>query len=94
MVRGRVWGTLAQIARRATWVDAAVCVTLVLLCLHSAMYWFLTDDAFIPFRHACKLSHGYGLVLKSGFERVEGYADSLWVVLSAGTTCCAGGVTC
>jgi hypothetical protein len=70
--------------RRFTWVEAVVGLTLVLLGLHAAMYWFLTDDAFISFRYARNLSQGYGLVFNPGHERVEGYTNFLWVVLLAG----------
>jgi arabinofuranosyltransferase len=64
-------------------VECAVALTLVLLLAHAAVYWFLTDDAFISFRYARNLSRGYGLVFNPGFERVEGYSNFLWVVLLA-----------
>src|SRR5882672_7471606 len=62
----------------------ALLATLVLLLAHSAVYWFLTDDAFISFRYARNLRQGHGLVFNPGFERVEGYTNFLWVVLLAG----------
>jgi arabinofuranosyltransferase len=61
-----------------------VALSLPLLLWHAATYRFLTDDAFISFRYACNLAHGYGLVFNPGFERVEGYSNFLWVLLLAG----------
>ena len=58
-------------------------MTLALLLAHAAVYWFLTDDAFISFRYARNLSNGDGLVFNPGFERVEGYTNFLWVILLA-----------
>ena len=40
------------------------------------------DDAFISFRYAHNLVQGHGLVFNPG-ERVEGYTNFLWVILSA-----------
>ncbi len=40
------------------------------------------DDAFISYRYAYNLVHGRGLVYNAG-ERVEGYTNFLWVLLSA-----------
>src|SRR2546422_6324150 len=62
----------------------ALLATLVLLLAHSAVYWFLTDDAFISFRYARNLRQGHGLVFNPGFERVEGYTNFLWVMVLAG----------
>ena len=69
---------------RFGWVELALLATLALLLAHAAMYWFLTDDAFISFRYARNLSHGLGLVFNPGHERVEGYTNFLWVLLLAG----------
>ena len=55
--------------------------TLVILLLHSWLYGFLTDDAFISFRYARNFAHGQGLVFNPGFEKVEGYTNFLWVLL-------------
>ncbi len=65
-------------------VDVVVGLTLPLLLWHAAIYWFVTDDAFISFRYARNLAHGHGLVFNPGFERVEGYTNFLWVLLLAG----------
>src|SRR3989441_194942 len=63
---------------------AGLLATLALLLAHAAVYWFLTDDAFISFRYARNLRHGDGLVFNPGLDRVEGYTNFLWVVLLAG----------
>jgi arabinofuranosyltransferase len=48
------------------------------------LFWFLTDDAFIAFRYASNLLHGWGLVWNPPpFAPVEGYTSFLWVVLLA-----------
>ena len=47
-------------------------------------FWFLCDDAFIAFRYAANLLHGWGLVWNPPpFAPVEGYTSFLWVVLLA-----------
>lgn len=56
---------------------------LVVLAAHVRLYWFLTDDAYIAFRYARNLSHGFGLVFNPGHEAVEGYTSLLWVLLLA-----------
>jgi len=46
-------------------------------------FWrYTVDDAFISFRYARNLVHGWGLVFNQG-ERVEGYTNFLWVLLTA-----------
>jgi hypothetical protein len=51
------------------------------LFLHAELYRFLTDDSYIAFRYSRNLADGHGLVFNPGFERVEGYANFLWIVL-------------
>ena len=63
---------------------AGLLATLALLLAHAAVYWFLTDDAFISFRYARNLRLGHGLVFNPGRDRVEGYTNFLWVLLLAG----------
>ncbi|MEW5876376.1 MAG: hypothetical protein AB1752_14515 [Candidatus Zixiibacteriota bacterium] len=53
-----------------------------LLALHIRALWFICDDAFISFRYARSLVFGHGLVFNIG-ERVEGYTNFLWVLISA-----------
>ena len=72
-------------SRRARLLLAAgLLATLALLLAHAAVYWFLTDDAFISFRYARNLRQGHGLVFNPDLDRVEGYTNFLWVVLLAG----------
>ncbi|GAG19601.1 unnamed protein product, partial [marine sediment metagenome] len=53
------------------------------LVAHCAHYWpFLSDDALISLRYARRLNEGLGLTW-TGNERVEGYTDLLWVLLTA-----------
>jgi hypothetical protein len=67
--------------RGARW-DLALLLLLVLLL--AVRFWNHTaDDAFISFRYARNLVAGQGLVFNPG-ERVEGYTNFLWVILSAG----------
>ena len=61
----------------------ALAGTGLLLLAHAWSYFFLTDDAFISFRYARNLAHGYGLVFNPGHEAVEGYTNFLWVLLLA-----------
>jgi arabinofuranosyltransferase len=59
---------------------AVVALTLI---AHAAYYWpFLSDDALISLRYADRFADGLGLTWTDG-ERVEGYTDFLWVVLTA-----------
>ncbi len=43
---------------------------------------WVQDDAYISFRYARNMLHGHGLVYNIG-ERVEGYTNFLWTVISA-----------
>jgi arabinofuranosyltransferase len=62
---------------------AALLGVSVLLLLHADEYRsFLSDDALISFRYARRLVEGFGLTW-TGSERVEGYTDLLWVLLTA-----------
>lgn len=58
----------------------------VVLCfaVHTAYYApFLSDDALISLRYAERFASGHGLTWTDG-ERVEGYTDLLWILLTAG----------
>lgn len=57
---------------------------LSLIVSFSGVIWpsWLSDDAFISFRYAQNLVAGNGLVYNPG-ERVEGYTNFLWTMLSA-----------
>jgi arabinofuranosyltransferase len=53
-----------------------------LLALHARHYWpFLSDDALVSLRYAMRFTSGQGLTWTDG-ERVEGYTNFLWVVLT------------
>ncbi|MCB9796847.1 MAG: hypothetical protein H6741_29450 [Alphaproteobacteria bacterium] len=59
---------------------------LALLAVFALGLWqwsFTCDDAWISFRYARNLVEGHGLVWNPG-ERVEGYTNFLWVLLTAG----------
>lgn len=45
--------------------------------------WEAVDDAYISFRYGHNLVSGFGLVYNMG-ERVEGFSNFLWTVISAG----------
>jgi hypothetical protein len=67
--------------RKARWDLALLLLLALLLALR---FWSHTaDDAFISFRYARNLVAGQGLVFNPG-ERVEGYTNFSWVILSAG----------
>ena len=57
-------------------------IALVLMLAHALSFRFVIDDAFISFRYAKNLMDGHGLVFNLG-ERVEGYSNFLYVLLSA-----------
>lgn len=58
-------------------------VALIVLVVHAVYYMpFLTDDALISMRYSKFLLDGHGLIWNIG-ERVEGYSNLLWVLLTA-----------
>ena len=65
-------------SRRIVFVISGV----VFLALAIKFLDHTVDDAFISFRYAHNLVQGHGLVFNPG-ERVEGYTNFLWVILSA-----------
>jgi hypothetical protein len=71
--RARSWSVTAALLG----VPVAVFLIQVLLC-----FPYINDDAFISFRYASNLVDGHGLVFNPG-ERVEGYTNFLWVLVSA-----------
>src|SRR5690242_11752199 len=70
-------------ARRRFLVLALVALAGAALVVHSLLWNFVTDDAFISFVDARNLARHGQLVFNLG-ERVEGYTNSLWTVLLAG----------
>lgn len=60
----------------------AVLVGTFLICAHAALYGhWLVDDAAITFDYARNVAQGYGPVLQPGATPVEGYSNTLWLVL-------------
>ncbi len=58
-------------------------LVLLIAAWHARVYWpFLSDDALISLRYAERLLDGHGLTWTDG-ERVEGYTDLAWVLLTA-----------
>lgn len=65
------------------WTGAAAAPALVLAAVQALSVWpFFSDDAFISLRYAERLLAGDGLTWTDG-ERVEGYSNLLWVLLTA-----------
>lgn len=66
------------------WTAAAAMPALALFALQAGWPWpFFSDDSFISLRFAERLLDGEGLTWTDG-ERVEGYSNLLWVLLTAG----------
>jgi arabinofuranosyltransferase len=62
---------------------ALTLAVVVLFLVHASLFLgSILDDAFISFRYARNLVDGLGLVFNAG-ERVEGYSNFSWVMLSA-----------
>ena len=65
------------------WRLALVLTVLASLALGWHLRWLL-DDAYISFRYAWNLVHGYGLVFNPGESPpVEGYTNFLWTLIAA-----------
>lgn len=77
-----------RLLRQYLWSSTLVRATLLVLlvCATAYLAWgyrWLCDDAYISFRYAKNLVEGHGLVFNPG-ERVEGYTNFLWTLLTAG----------
>lgn len=58
-------------------------LSMIITCFYALSWWdFTHDDAYISFRYAENLVQGNGLVFNPG-ERVEGYTNFLWTLMSA-----------
>ncbi len=70
---------------RARWLQWGIVALLLGYLVWNCLYYYpsTVDDTFICFRYAANWLAGEGLVFNPG-ERVEGYSDFLWVVISAG----------
>ena len=72
-------------SRRSVWCWTAVATlpALGVFVLQAGWPWpFFSDDSFISLRFVERLLHGDGLTWTDG-ERVEGYSNLLWVLLTA-----------
>lgn len=70
--------------RKALPAYAAISVLAAAIALaHALSLRYMSDDAFVAFRYAKNLVNGMGLVYNAG-ERVEGYTNFLWTLLTAG----------
>lgn len=79
------WTLAALLApkRRPVWGwGLAACTLWMVIAGHILGDWQM-DDAYISYRYAWNLVHGYGLVYNVG-EVVEGYTNFLWTLISAG----------
>ena len=69
--------------REKVFASVLLLAAVALYLAHGASFGVcLQDDAFISLRYARNLAEGHGLVYNPG-ERVEGYTNFLWTVLSA-----------
>jgi hypothetical protein len=74
-------GRWSGLARKLP-ATGAVLVGTFLICAHAALYGhWLVDDAAITFDYARNVAEGYGPVLQPGATPVEGYSNTLWLVL-------------
>jgi arabinofuranosyltransferase len=65
------------------WIPAGIAALLLAIRVHRLFDpSLIVDDAFISFRYAENLAHGFGLVYNLG-QRVEGYTNFLWTILLA-----------
>jgi arabinofuranosyltransferase len=71
-----------QITLPPAWLIIAGSIILYLLGT-ALMAPFIPDDAFISFRYAENLAHGFGLTFNPGEQPVEGYSNFLWILLCA-----------
>lgn len=82
-------GSVAQVGEFATLWTPLRGLTLLLLAGVAYFgwreFWFLTDDAYIPFRYISNHVLGYGYTWNPPpFRPVEGYTSFLWMVLLEG----------
>ncbi|MFE0022079.1 hypothetical protein [Amycolatopsis sp. NPDC059021] len=71
------WGRIATVPG---WRGFVLTLVLGFSLLHQLLFATITEDAFIAFRYAANIADGNGPVFNAG-ERVEGYANFLWLVL-------------
>jgi len=64
------------------WRAAALTLTLGFSLLHQLLFSTIAEDAYVTFRYAQNIADGNGPVFNTG-ERIEGYANFLWMILIA-----------
>ncbi|WP_245900692.1 glycosyltransferase family 39 protein [Prauserella shujinwangii] len=71
-----------QVNTRAGWRAVAVLLALGFSAAHQFLFATVPGEAYVTFRYAEQLAGGAGPVFNHG-ERVEGYADFLWMAVLA-----------
>lgn len=71
-----------RIGADKNWRAAALSLTLGFSLIHQLLFLTVTEDAYITFRYAQNIADGNGPVFNTG-ERVEGYANFLWMIAIA-----------
>jgi len=82
LTRRRKAKSSSILSERNLWIGVIVVAGWIALYLGWKAFWFLTDDAFIAFRHVSNSILGFGYVWNAPpFRPVEGYTSFLWVVV-------------
>ncbi len=71
-----------RITADKNWRVAALALTLGFSLLHQLLFLTTAEDAYVTFRYALNIADGSGPVFNTG-ERVEGYANFLWMIAIA-----------
>ncbi|QXV60433.1 hypothetical protein [Amycolatopsis sp. TNS106] len=71
-----------KIGADKTWRAFALMLTLGFSLVHQLMFSTIAEDAYITFRYVQNIADGNGPVFNPG-ERIEGYANFLWMILVA-----------
>ncbi|MEV6908215.1 hypothetical protein [Amycolatopsis sp. NPDC051071] len=71
-----------KISADRNWRVAALTLTLGFSLIHQLLFMTIAEDAYITFRYVQNIADGNGPVFNTG-ERVEGYANFLWMIAIA-----------
>ncbi len=71
-----------KIGADRNWRAVALSLTLGFSLIHQLLFSTIAEDAYITFRYALNIADGNGPVFNTG-ERVEGYANFLWMIAIA-----------
>ncbi|MCX6645749.1 MAG: hypothetical protein NTY09_05250 [bacterium] len=63
-----------------------IAIVLVYFVLSIVSFTVTSEDAYISFRYAENIAHGYGFVFNQGGEVVEGFSNPVWVFLLTATS--------